>query len=102
MKALALKELRETIGIAAVALALYLALVTNLIGMHLFDWVPAMPRDTKEVPFTDANFSAFFSLVSVILAVALGFRQSAWESAKNTYQFLLHRPVPRHCIFQIK
>ena len=37
----------------------------------------------------------FFGLVSGFFALALGFRQSAWESARGTYLFLLHRPLAR-------
>src|SRR5262249_33738065 len=102
MKALALKELREVFGIAAAALAAYLALVVNLLGMRLFDWVPGMPHGTDEVPFVCNGFYQFFTFVSVVFVVALGFRQSAGESARGTYLFLLHRPVPRLAIFLTK
>lgn len=102
MTALVRKELHELAGIAAVALALYLAEVVNLLGGRLFDWVPAMPRGTGEVPFTGEEFLQFFTLVSVLFALALGFRQSAWESGRGTYLFLLHRPVPRTAVFAIK
>ena len=102
MKALALKELREVFGIAAAALGGYLALVVSLIGGKVFDWVPGIPAGTTEVPFTGSGFMVFFTFVSVVFALALGFRQSAWESARGTYLFLLHRPVPRDLIFLIK
>jgi hypothetical protein len=102
MKALALKELREVFGITAVALGGYLALVVSLMGGKVFDWVPGMPNGTEEVPFTGGGFTTFFTFVSVVFAVALGFRQSAWESARGTYLFLLHRPVPREVIFLTK
>jgi hypothetical protein len=96
MKALMLKELRETVGLAALALVCYLALVANLTGAKLFDWVPQMPHGTYEVPFTGSEFLSFFTIVSAVFVLALGFRQSAWESARGTYLFLLHRPLPRH------
>jgi hypothetical protein len=102
MRAIALKELREVFGIAAVALAAYLALVVNLMGARLFDWVPGVPQGTLEVPFTGGGFTTFFVLVSVLFAVALGFRQSAWESSRGTYLFLLHRPVSRDVVFLTK
>jgi hypothetical protein len=102
MRALALKELREVFGITAVALGCYLALVVNLMGAKVFDWVPGMPAGTEEVPFTGTGFAAFFAIVSVVFAVALGFRQSAWESARGTYLFLLHRPLRREAIFLTK
>jgi hypothetical protein len=102
MKALAFKELREVFGIAAVALGGYLVLVASLMGAKVFDWVPAIPSGTQEVPFTGGGFLIFFTFVSVVFAVALGFRQSAWESARGTYLFLLHRPVARNGVFLIK
>jgi hypothetical protein len=90
MKALALKELREIRGIAAAALAGYLVLVVSLLGAKVFDWIPGMPRGTDEVPFTGSGFQIFFIFVSVVFAAALGFRQSATESARGTFVFLLH------------
>jgi hypothetical protein len=102
MKALALKELREVFGITAAALGGYLALVASLLGAKVFDWVPGMPHGTEEVPFTGDGFTVFYTFVSVVFAAALGFRQSAWESARGTYLFLLHRPVPRDALFLTK
>jgi hypothetical protein len=100
MRALVRKELREVFGIAAAALGCYLALAANLMGAKVFDWVPGMPRGTREVPFT-GDFE-LFSLISAVFAVALGFRQSAWESGRGTYLFLLHRPLSRDAIFLTK
>jgi len=102
MKALAFKELREIFGITAAALGAYVALVTSLMGGKVFDWVPGMPSGTHEVPFVGGEFLTFYAYVSMGFALALGFRQSAWESAKNTYLFLLHRPISRNAIFLTK
>jgi len=102
IKALALKELRETLGIAAIALALYLVLVSNLLGMGVFAWVPIVASTTTEIPFTRWEFLGFYSVVSAVLAVALGFRQALWEEGKGTYQFLLHRPASRTLIMATK
>jgi hypothetical protein len=102
MKALALKELRDVSGIAAVALVAYLALVLSLMGVKVFGWVPEMPQGTEEVPFTGGSFTVFFILVSVVLATALGYRQSAWELSQGTFLLLLHRPVSRSAIFLTK
>lgn len=102
MKALALKELREVFGIAAIALGCYFALAINAMGTRVFDWVPGMPAGTKEVPFVGGGFTTFFTYVSVVFAAALGFRQTAWESARGTFLFLLHRPLRRETIFLVK
>ncbi len=102
MKALVRKELREVVGITALALAGYVMLVASLMGARVFDWFPGMPRGTNEVPFVGSEFIVFFTIVSVLFAVALGFRQSAWESSRGTFLFLLHRPLRRETIFLLK
>jgi hypothetical protein len=102
MRALVRKELREVVGIAAVALAAYLALVVNLMGAGVFSWVPGIPRGTEEVPFVGNDFSTFFTIVSLAFAAALGFRQSALESSRGTFLFLLHRPVRRAAVVLTK
>jgi hypothetical protein len=102
MKALALKELREVLGITLAALGCYLALAINAMGARVFDWIPGMPAGTREVPFVGGSFTTFFTFISVLFAAALGFRQSAWESARGTFLFLLHRPLRRETIFLVK
>lgn len=102
MRALAYKELREVRGIAAIALACYLALVISLMGGMVFYWVPGMPNHVEEIPFISGGFMGGFTLISLAFATALGFRQSAWESSRGTYLFLLHRPIRREAVFSIK
>lgn len=102
MRALAWKELREILGITAIALAGYVMLVASLMGARVFSWFPGLPRGDHEVPFVGGEFTGFFMIVSVLFAVALGFRQSAWESSRGTFLFLLHRPVRREAIFLLK
>jgi ABC-type transport system involved in multi-copper enzyme maturation permease subunit len=103
MRTLAWKELREIILIMAAALAWYLALVVNAMGSKAFNWIPVMPRGTHGIPFVgDGDFAAVHTLISAIFAMALGFRQSAWESSRGTYLFLLHRPIHRETVFSIK
>ncbi len=102
LKALAIKELREIAWIAAIALACFLAQVGNLMGMRLFSWLPFMSERSGEVPFLGGVFLEFFTLVSIVFTIALGFRQSAWESGRGTYLFLLHRPLRREVIFLTK
>lgn len=102
MRALVRKELREVLGITVAALGGYLALTISLMGGLLFVWVPGMPQGPEEVPFTSGGFMGVFTLISVVFAVALGFRQSAWESNRGTYLFLLHRPIRRDTIVLTK
>jgi hypothetical protein len=101
IKALVFKELREIYGIAAIALAVGLMLVSGLIGFWPFAaLVTAKARVV--VPFADATFSLLFGAIAGAAGIALGFRQSAWEAWQGTYQFLLHRPLRREAIFLTK
>lgn len=102
MKALAWKELRETLSIAVIAMLGYAALLVNLMGGRVFYWVPGLPKQPENVPFVSGDFVSVFTVLSFLLAVALGFRQSVWESSRGTYLFLLHRPLPRNAIFLTK
>ena len=102
MKALVLKELRELRGIAALALAAYLVLVARMTGVKGFDWVPGMPDGMEFPPFVGGQFRGFFALLTGVFAIALGFRQTAWESSQGTFLFLLHRPISRQAVFYIK
>src|SRR5262249_2759370 len=81
IRAIVFKELREIAGIAAVAVAVYLAFLSQKIGnFGFFSWVPGFNSDGKpDLPFVqDWAFSSIF-IWFAILAVALGLRQSAWE-----------------------
>ena len=90
LKTLALKELRETVGIAVLALILLANYVVSGMGVSLLP-LPGGGRGT--IPFVNDPLLTFFAGIAVLLAVALGFRQTAWESAFGTEQFLFHRPV---------
>lgn len=102
MKALALKELREIRGIVAIAVASYAAFLISLMGGKVFGFVPGMPQGTREVPFVGSSFMTFFTGVTVIVAMVLGFRQSVWESSQETFLFLLHRPISRRAVIFAK
>ncbi len=99
LKTLALKELRETIGIAALALILFANYVLNGMGIRV---LPIGGGGRYWIPFISDPMLQFFAGVAVLLAVALGFRQSVWESAFGTDQFLLHRPVSRGNLIGVK
>jgi hypothetical protein len=100
LKALVLKELRETGWIAAVALVAHLSFVAMFAGY------PVVPfwsgRNIEVVPFVDGSFLTTFCFVSVALAVALGLRQTAVESGRGTWLFLLHRPAGMRRVFLAK
>jgi ABC-type transport system involved in multi-copper enzyme maturation permease subunit len=64
--------------------------------------VPWQSRRLSGYPFVDDRLQFYFWLVGGGLAIALGFRQTAWELGQGTYFYLLHRPVSRHLIFTFK
>ncbi len=103
IKALAIKELREVLGIAFLGLGTELFLVAAMINLAPFAQIAStlLARGTY-VPFLNPNFFRLWCYVGAILAVALGFRQSAWENSRGVYQFLLHRPIRRRTIFLTK
>jgi hypothetical protein len=102
MKALALKELRELRGVAAIGLAFYLVLVARMMGVKAFEWAPGMPQVQEFPAFGGGDFLSVYSLIAAVLAMAIGFRQSAWEASQGTFLFLLHRPMSRNRIFLTK
>ena len=92
LRALMLKELRETAWIALVALLAHLAFVANCAGYAVLPfWASEEP--SRKFPFSTAASLLSFCFVSVALAVALGLRQTVAESRRGTWLFLLHRPV---------
>jgi hypothetical protein len=101
IRALALKELREIAGIAAAALLANLVLAAALMGMQPFARLLKSGL-THGIPFVNPDIRPVLSFVAVPLALALGFRQSTWEAAQGTYQFLLHRPILRDAVFLTK
>jgi hypothetical protein len=99
IRAVVLKELRESAWIAALALALYLALVYQVIPREksVFSSIPAFSYPyfqvrPESIPFVDGTFATYFAMISYAAALGLGFRQATRESGQDTYLFLLHRP----------
>ncbi|MGA2256111.1 MAG: hypothetical protein ABSG53_15800 [Thermoguttaceae bacterium] len=99
LKALVLKELRETAWIALIGLVAHLAFVANYAG---YDVLPFWSTGRVAIPFLDDRFVSSFCLVSIALAVALGLRQTAFESGRGTWLFLLHRPVSMRHVLAVK
>jgi hypothetical protein len=99
LRALAIKELRETGLVALAALALYACLVSSATGFRL---LPLFSTSGGTIPFVGDAFLSSFVWISAGLAIALGFRQSVLESMQSTYLFLLHRPAPRWRLIAVK
>jgi ABC-type transport system involved in multi-copper enzyme maturation permease subunit len=108
LRALVTKELRETRLFAALALGLYFIYVSKLTGRWdrlltpLVGWAPGMSSETPDIPFVEGNFLSVYVCIGVALAIALGFRQSAWEPSQGTALYLLHLPLRRRTIVVTK
>ena len=102
------KELRETRLFAALAVGIYLIYVSRLTGKwgraitSMFQWFPGLNVEAADIPFVEDNFVTMLFFIGVALAIALGFRQSAWEPSQGTALYLLHLPLPRHAIIMTK
>jgi hypothetical protein len=94
-RAIVLKELRETRGIAMLALAAF-AVVIWLQLTSLLKWNP------RTLPFVGDGFLNGYVFVSGALAVALGLRQTLGESIVGTYLLLFHRPATRQWLIGVK
>jgi hypothetical protein len=91
-RSIAIKELRETWGIAAGAMLLYVWMLATLMRPgesnipYLF-----IVGGRPGVPFLSHDFSMVFMLTASLFALVLGFRQTFGESLQGTYLFVLHR-----------
>jgi hypothetical protein len=99
IKALVVKELRESAGIVALAMIAAVNALAELAGVHIFPWRYSA---ASIFPFVDNQHSFWLWLAVGGLAIALGFKQTAWEAGTGTYSFLLHRPLSRRFIFGVK
>ncbi|MCI0491574.1 MAG: hypothetical protein L0Z07_01400 [Planctomycetes bacterium] len=99
LKTLVIKELRESAGLVALAVLAALFALASLTGVPSF----MMGRPVL-FPYMNITSSLAAYMISIIggLAIAIGLKQTAWESGQNTYYFLLHRPVSRQMIFGTK
>ena len=105
IKALAIKELRESLGVAAIAVLGMTWAVAGLMGASFFPGISNyfnIYSGQSGMAFMGASFYVYSALFIGGLAVALGLKQSAWEHSRGTYYYLLHRPVSRRLIFGTK
>ncbi len=101
LKALAIKELRESAAILGAAALAMLWTLGNVMGWRLTPF--AIEDDaTTSIPFYGGEFGPLLIFVGGSLAILLGMKQSAWENNSQQYYFLLHRPVSRQTIFLLK
>ncbi len=101
LKALVIKELRESAGIVAVGVLAALYVLAIVTGWRFLPF-PVYWSGGEGFPFLNDGFSFSYALVIGGLAIALGLKQSAWEAGQGVYYFLLHRPAARRFIFGTK
>ena len=101
IKTLAIKELRELVGIISLAALAMLYVLGEETGWKFAPWSSSRVR-TQGVPFLSDDFTFILVLISGVFAIALGFKQSAWENVGNRYYYLLHRPLARNTVFLVK
>ena len=101
LKALAIKELRESLAIIGLGALAILWLVGNLMGWPLTPWMVFQQAATT-IPFVGAGFEDFFIILGGALAIALGLKQGAGENSGNKYYYLLHRPISREMMISVK
>jgi len=93
IRALAIKELRETAGIGLLALVCC-AYPVGSATLFSHNWL--------FIPFAQDPFVNMLRLISGCLAAVLGLRQSVSEELFATNQFLLHRPLSRETLIGTK
>jgi hypothetical protein len=102
IKILAIKELRESLGVtvlAALAMAWQVMICMRRDPMEMF----ISRVDRNHLAFIRGDgFYDWAVLAMGSFAIILGLKQSAWEVHNNTFYFLLHRPMSRRRVFAIK
>ncbi len=99
LKALVIKELRESVGLVALAVIGAVYMFGELTATPVVPW---QSSTLYSYPFVGDWLGFYFCIVVSGLAIALGLRQTAWELGQGTYLFLLHRPLPRERVFTVK
>ncbi len=111
LKALAVKELRETAWMGGVALAVYAWIVWRLMQSEAEPGLAARGLTATEalwgtargqIPFVSGQFLTWLVIVSVCLCIALAMRQTVGESRGGTFPLLLFRPASRERIIAAK
>ncbi|MEX2171391.1 MAG: hypothetical protein WD851_18875 [Pirellulales bacterium] len=98
-RALAIKELRESAGLLALAVLAMGYALAMLTGISL---LPGWNSRVGSLPFVSDSLPFYLSVIGGGFAILLGLKQTAWEGFRGTYQFLLHRPLARTRLFWSK
>ncbi|MCG8449649.1 MAG: hypothetical protein MI725_08725 [Pirellulales bacterium] len=99
VKALAIKELRESLGLIVLGLIGAVGVVGPLMGVAVVPWKGA--AETWN-PFVNEMHLEKQGFLLGIFAFVLGLKQTAWEIHQGTFRYLLHRPISRNKVFLVK
>jgi len=99
--ALAYKEIRETLPIAALGLAALMFLALDAMG---YSPAPNLLSQSQPggIPYFFDSFTQRFGLAATGIALALGFWQSLGDFWGDAQLFVLHRPVARSTVYATK
>jgi hypothetical protein len=99
--ALAYKEFRETLPIAALGLAALMFLALDAMG---YSPAPNLLGQNQGggIPFFFDSFTQRFGLAATGIALALGFWQSLGDFWGDAQLFVLHRPIARRSVYATK
>ena len=100
IRALAIKELRESVGLLAVAALGLLYVVLLCMGKMFFAIIPV--NYGPQIAFISDPFNSSAGFVVGFFGILLGLKQSAWELNHNTFYLLIHRPLSRRKIIATK
>jgi hypothetical protein len=98
--ALAYKEFREILAIAALGLAALLVVASSSMGFNPIPFLSG--RYSRGIPFINDPFTSRYMICAGSLAMALGFWQSIGDFRGDTQLFLLHRPASRRSVYLTK
>ncbi len=107
-KALIIKELRESAGIATLAVLALVFIYAESTGHNLaqhilpLGWGRNITGLGSGIPFVPTPTRGWVLTVATCLAIALGLKQTTRELSQSTYYFLLQRPMDRNRIFGVK
>ncbi|HEX3313566.1 MAG TPA: hypothetical protein VHR72_01690 [Gemmataceae bacterium] len=107
IRALAIKELRETAWIWLLAAAWFFVTAMEAMRISLLpDFLGAMGqfpfRSAGEIPFVSSSIASSIGLGMALFGVALGIGQTAGEMRSGTYPLTLHLPISRRKLFAVK
>jgi hypothetical protein len=109
LRAIALKELRETWWIAVLPAAILILIVLNALGLDVDEVPPFVywrmnrnPGWVHPVPFEGDTWPLTVLVLGGVAAAVMALWQTLVESAQGTWSFYLHRPAARRSLILAK